>query len=292
MKGFVKGTPKPKNSGRKQGVKNKVTIDKQRRVNHVLELLDENIPTDLQAMKPRERAALYGGLLEFTQPKLSRVEFDIEAAKTLGAEEFINDFFDEKETNTKANLTPEEIILHSHLENKIWGGEYLEGRSIPKEIFELLFKVWDIHFDGKGVFRYAKGVQDIDIEKDVLRDETTGEPMTPEQAAKVVAEAKAAMKPEDGGYRFKQATIPARYVRLILTWLEMPMPKFEKLSREELKAFQQIQPERDIKIKLKHPFTGEPLTPEQLTVWRDAAIEYAAQHPKKPEACQDENGEK
>jgi hypothetical protein len=70
---FQKGHPGLK----KPGTPNKVTVETKQRIERVLEILDESLETDLQALSPKEKVQLWMDLQEFIRPKLQRTQTDL-----------------------------------------------------------------------------------------------------------------------------------------------------------------------------------------------------------------------
>jgi len=62
---------------RKAGIPNKVTTEVKQRIERVLEILDESLESDLQALSPKEKVQLWMDLQEFIRPKLQRSQTDI-----------------------------------------------------------------------------------------------------------------------------------------------------------------------------------------------------------------------
>lgn len=80
--------------GRPKGSKNKRDLELAKRIEWVLELLEETIEDDINALKPAERARMWEALQEYIRPKLQRSEIraDInEGPKKIG-------FVDESDT--------------------------------------------------------------------------------------------------------------------------------------------------------------------------------------------------
>lgn len=67
---------KGQNNNRK-GKLNKRTVETLKRAERMLLLLDETIDQDIYSLEPKERAILWKDLLEYTQPKLARVESEV-----------------------------------------------------------------------------------------------------------------------------------------------------------------------------------------------------------------------
>jgi len=62
---------------KKKGTTNKVTLEMKQRIERVLEILDESLESDLQALSPKEKVQLWMDLQEFIRPKLQRSQTDI-----------------------------------------------------------------------------------------------------------------------------------------------------------------------------------------------------------------------
>ena len=70
---LIKGHPGLKRTG----TPNKLTYEAKQRIERVLEILDESLETDLQALSPKEKVQLWMDLQEFIRPKLQRTQNDI-----------------------------------------------------------------------------------------------------------------------------------------------------------------------------------------------------------------------
>jgi len=67
----------------RKGKLNKRTVETLKRAEKLLCKLDETIEVDIDSLEPKERANLWKDLLEYTQPKLARIESDVNVATTL-----------------------------------------------------------------------------------------------------------------------------------------------------------------------------------------------------------------
>src|SRR5699024_9139888 len=78
------GKPKglKKTGGRKKGTPNKVTADVRTFVTDLLDKNQSQIEKDLQQLEQKERWNEYLKLMEFTLPKLQRIDANIEEEKT------------------------------------------------------------------------------------------------------------------------------------------------------------------------------------------------------------------
>lgn len=73
MKGKPKGSQKT--GGRVAGVKNKKTVEQLARAERILQLIENDyFENDIKLISPGQRMDLYQNMLEYTAPKLSRVE--------------------------------------------------------------------------------------------------------------------------------------------------------------------------------------------------------------------------
>lgn len=68
---------KPGNPGRPKGAKNKVTKEVKERIEWVLNLLDDTLEDDLEALKSAERVRLWIDLQEYVRPKLQRMNLEL-----------------------------------------------------------------------------------------------------------------------------------------------------------------------------------------------------------------------
>jgi len=75
---FGKGNP-----GKPKGAISKKTKDQLKRVEYVLGLLEQTIDSDIENLKPRERALLWVDLQEYVRPKLARTELTGEVKQTV-----------------------------------------------------------------------------------------------------------------------------------------------------------------------------------------------------------------
>jgi len=69
--GLSKGRTNNPN-GRKKGSKNKRTEEKIKKIEYVINLLEESIEIDIKELKPAERAKMWSDLQEYVRPKLQR----------------------------------------------------------------------------------------------------------------------------------------------------------------------------------------------------------------------------
>lgn len=70
---FKKG--KPKTGGRKPGVKNKIPTEMRQKMLYILRMIEENgLEKDIKKVSPGQRMAFYMNTLEYTAPKMARVD--------------------------------------------------------------------------------------------------------------------------------------------------------------------------------------------------------------------------
>ena len=70
---------KPGQGGRPKGAANKVTIEQKKRVEWVLDLLDETLEEDVKALKAKDKVELWVTMQEYIRPKLQRTNVEIGA---------------------------------------------------------------------------------------------------------------------------------------------------------------------------------------------------------------------
>ena len=68
---------KPGNPGRLKGTPNKLTTEKKKRLEWIVELLEETIEDNIAALKPKEKVDLWMNLQEYVRPKLQRMNVDL-----------------------------------------------------------------------------------------------------------------------------------------------------------------------------------------------------------------------
>jgi len=64
------------NSGRPKGVRNKISRERQEKIDMVLSVADELVEDALRKLKPKELLDIWVGLTEYVCPKLQRVTLD------------------------------------------------------------------------------------------------------------------------------------------------------------------------------------------------------------------------
>jgi len=67
---------RPGNSGRPKGVRNKISRERQEKIDMVLSVADELVEDALRKLKPKELLDIWVGLTEYVCPKLQRVTLD------------------------------------------------------------------------------------------------------------------------------------------------------------------------------------------------------------------------
>ena len=70
---------KPGQGGRPKGAANKVTVEQKKRVEWVLDLLDETLEEDVKALKAKDKVELWVTMQEYIRPKLQRMNLDVGA---------------------------------------------------------------------------------------------------------------------------------------------------------------------------------------------------------------------
>ncbi|MGD9493570.1 MAG: hypothetical protein AB7V36_09485 [Bacteroidales bacterium] len=76
-----------KTGGREQGTPNKTTAEVRDRIQMAISFIDgdaEKFKQDIEALTPAERLKFYTSLIEYVQPKLSRVEAQVEQTSNKG----------------------------------------------------------------------------------------------------------------------------------------------------------------------------------------------------------------
>ena len=68
---------KPGQGGRPKGAENKVTVEQKKRVEWVLDLLDETLEEDVKALKAKDKVELWVTMQEYIRPKLQRMNLDV-----------------------------------------------------------------------------------------------------------------------------------------------------------------------------------------------------------------------
>ena len=72
---FKKGQKRLPNAGRKKGSLNRTTIEQKGRAEAILQLLEnEYLEDDIKNISASQRATLFSDMLEYSSPKLSRVD--------------------------------------------------------------------------------------------------------------------------------------------------------------------------------------------------------------------------
>lgn len=81
MKQDVQGTEKRKKfGGRKKGTPNKATVEVKQRAESLLQKIETQfLEDDIKKLTPLQRTNLYLGLMEYTLPKLRRVDGNLNA---------------------------------------------------------------------------------------------------------------------------------------------------------------------------------------------------------------------
>ena len=74
-----KGKFLPGNKGKPKGAENKVTVEKKKRIEWVLDLLDETLEEDVKALKAKDKVELWVTMQEYIRPKLQRTNVEIGA---------------------------------------------------------------------------------------------------------------------------------------------------------------------------------------------------------------------
>jgi hypothetical protein len=71
---------KKKYGGRKKGTPNKATVEQKQRAERLLQVIETDyLDTDIKKLTPLQRTNLYLGLMEYTLPKLRRVDGNLNA---------------------------------------------------------------------------------------------------------------------------------------------------------------------------------------------------------------------
>jgi len=70
---------KPGEGGRRKGSVNKVTVEQKKRVEWVLELLEETLEDNIKALKAKDKVELWVTMQEYIRPKLQRTNVEIGA---------------------------------------------------------------------------------------------------------------------------------------------------------------------------------------------------------------------
>ncbi len=68
--------------GRPKGLRNKISRERQEKIDAVLAVADDMIADALKKLKPKELLDVWIGLTEYVCPKLQRVNLEIEAEST------------------------------------------------------------------------------------------------------------------------------------------------------------------------------------------------------------------
>lgn len=71
---------KPGEGGRRKGSVNKVTVEQKKRVEWVLELLEESLEDSIEKLKPKDKVELWASLQEYIRPKLQRMNLELDPA--------------------------------------------------------------------------------------------------------------------------------------------------------------------------------------------------------------------
>ena len=69
---------KPGEGGRPKGVRNKISRERQEKIDEILSIADDMVEEALRKLKPKELLDIWVGLTEYVCPKLQRVTLDTE----------------------------------------------------------------------------------------------------------------------------------------------------------------------------------------------------------------------
>jgi len=69
---------KPGEGGRPKGVRNKISRERQEKIDEILSIADDMVEEALRKLKPKELLDVWVGLTEYVCPKLQRVTLDTE----------------------------------------------------------------------------------------------------------------------------------------------------------------------------------------------------------------------
>ena len=69
---------KPGEGGRRKGSVNKVTVEQKKRVEWVLELLEETLEDNIKALKAKDKVELWVTMQEYIRPKLQRMNLEVD----------------------------------------------------------------------------------------------------------------------------------------------------------------------------------------------------------------------
>ncbi len=69
---------KPGEGGRPKGVRNKISRERQEKIEEILLIADDMVEEALRKLKPKELLDVWTGLTEYVCPKLQRVTLDTE----------------------------------------------------------------------------------------------------------------------------------------------------------------------------------------------------------------------
>ena len=69
---------KPGEGGRPKGVRNKISRERQEKIDEILSIADDMVEEALSKLKPKELLDIWVGLTEYVCPKLQRVTLDTE----------------------------------------------------------------------------------------------------------------------------------------------------------------------------------------------------------------------
>ena len=64
------------NAGRPKGVRNKISRERQEKIDEILSIADDMVEEALRKLKPKELLDIWVGLTEYVCPKLQRVTLD------------------------------------------------------------------------------------------------------------------------------------------------------------------------------------------------------------------------
>ena len=67
---------KPGEGGRPKGVRNKISRERQEKIDEILSIADDMVEEALRKLKPKELLDIWVGLTEYVCPKLQRVTLD------------------------------------------------------------------------------------------------------------------------------------------------------------------------------------------------------------------------